>query len=329
MEQNNDVIKKKRGRKPKNFIIEESFVEEQFIEKKKRGRKKKYEIENFEKILNRNDDDNFNHHVIYSDDESTVVENSCIKNISFGNLNITVSKKPETENVNEFKFKTRTAAKNILIDKDEYLSDEEKEIPIESFINMNEKSYSENKRYTTKISSECKLSEPSVKKIKVITTTKDQIPCSSEWPTKCDACCWWCCHTFDCAPCTLPFKYDPLRKRFSFMGLFCSWNCVKAYNFERTDTKKYECSGFITLLIQQLYGITKAINIKPAPPRQTLKMFGGYLDIEEFREPGGVDGYLLNLLKFNYIYPEVTEISNIKLKSEKKNLRLSRPTTVI
>ena len=135
-------IKKKRGRKPKNFTFEEVPVH--VTEKKKRGRKKKYEIENFERILNRGDENNFNHNVVYSDDEAPPpVEESCVKKVSFGNLNITVSKKAETENVNEFKFKTRTAAKNILIDKDEYLSDEEKEIPVESFINMNEKSYSE------------------------------------------------------------------------------------------------------------------------------------------------------------------------------------------
>ena len=53
---------KKRGRKPKNIINEE-------IVKKKRGRKKKYEIENSEKINNRNEINNFNHKIAYSDDE--------------------------------------------------------------------------------------------------------------------------------------------------------------------------------------------------------------------------------------------------------------------
>jgi hypothetical protein len=81
----------------------------------------------------------------------------------------------------------------------------------------------------------------------------------------------------------------------------------------------------ITLLIQQIHGITNAIGIKPAPPRQTLKMFGGYLDIESFRKPTNIDGYNLNLLKFNYIHPEISEITSIKVKHEKKNLRLSRP----
>ena len=76
-----NVLKKKRGRKPKNCNIEEQSVVQ--IEKKKRGRKKKYEIENFEKILHRDSENNFNHHIIYSDDESGSVEADCVKKVSF------------------------------------------------------------------------------------------------------------------------------------------------------------------------------------------------------------------------------------------------------
>jgi hypothetical protein len=317
-----DLVKKKRGRKPKNFIIEEVVVQQ---EKKKRGRKKKYEIENFDKILNRNEDNNFNHHVIYSDDETPQsVEESCVKKISFGNLDITVSKKIETENVNDFKFQTRTAY-NSTINKDEYSSEEEQEIPLESFIKMNEKLYSENKKYVPKIVSECITNNETLKKLRIVTTTKEQIKCDTEWPESTDVCCWWCCHTFTGCPCTLPVKYDPLRKRYKFIGIFCSWNCVKSYNLDRSDHMKYECTQLITLLVQQLYGIVEAVKIKQAPPRQALKMFGGYLDIEAFRNPTNVDGYHLNLINFNYIYPEIVEISNVKVNQEKKNLRLSRP----
>jgi len=318
-----ETFKKKRGRKPKNFTIPDVSI---ITEKKKRGRKKKYEVENFEKIFNRNEENNFNHHIIYSDDESNFVENTTTKKIAFGNLDITISKKVNEENINDFKFKTRAASSGLLINKNEYSSDEEKEVPVESFIKINEKHYSENKRYIPKVMSECNSVVDSVKKIKIVTTTKDQVKCLSEWPEQCNICCWWCCHTFENTPCTLPIKYDTLRKRFNFVGLFCSWNCVKAYNFDRNDNKKYEHASLITLLIQQLYGITEAICIKPAPPRQCLNMFGGYMDIETFREQNtGVDSYTINLLKFNYIYPEITEISNVKQKSEKKILRLSRP----
>ena len=90
-----ETIKKKRGRKPKNSSIEENC---QIVEKKKRGRKKKYEIENFDKIINRNEINNFNHNIVYSDDEELSDNQENIKSVSFGNLNITVSKKVILEN---------------------------------------------------------------------------------------------------------------------------------------------------------------------------------------------------------------------------------------
>ena len=170
-----------------------------------------------------------------------------------------------------------------------------------------------------------KKNEDSIKKIRVVTTIKN-IHDMTEWPETTNVCCWWCCHQFTNCPCTLPTKYDPLRKRFQFIGLFCSWNCTKAYNFERNDHRRYERSELITLLIQKMYGIVNAINIKCAPPRQTLKIFGGYLDIDEFRGNNStVDMYHMNLINFNYIYPEITEVSNVKIKQTQKNLRLSRP----
>ena len=109
-----EIIKKKRGRKPKNHNFDEIVVE-----KKKRGRKKKYEIENFEKINNRDHLNNFDHSIVYSSDEEiNSDENKC--KIAFGNLNITVSKKVTLETEN---FKNIFHSPNI--DKDEYSSEEE------------------------------------------------------------------------------------------------------------------------------------------------------------------------------------------------------------
>jgi hypothetical protein len=309
-----DIVKKKRGRKPKNYTCEEVVVQ---VEKKKRGRKKKYEIENSDKILNKENINNFNHSIVYSDDDETTIPiDESKSSISFGNLNITVSRKANQETEN---FKNLFHSKNI--NEDEYSSEEEKEIPIEKIINF-EKNYKENKRYMPNVLSETKETD-CIKKIKVITTTKNVITNTEEWPESTDTCCWWCCHPFEGTPCTMPVKYDQHRKRFTFVGIFCSWNCVKAYNFDKNDYRMYERSSLITLLVQQLYGIVKAISIKSAPPRQTLKMFGGYKDITEFRECNGTT-YHMNLVNFNYIYPEITEVTNIKLKTEKKNLRLTR-----
>jgi hypothetical protein len=309
-----EEIKKKRGRKPKNYYSENEIVA--VPEKKKRGRKKKYEIENFDKILNRNEVNNFDHNIAYSDDEefkeNKLTEDKFIKKVAFGNLDIMVSKKVEPQIEN---YKQNVVFKSV-INESEWDSDEE----------IMEKNYNTVKKYLPGNASDFteKTNEESIKKIRVVTCIKNEHKMES-WPETTKINCWWCCHQFDGCPCTLPTKYDNLRKRFEFVGIFCSWNCTKAYNFEKNDHKKYERSELITLLIQQLYGITKAINIKAAPPRQSLKMFGGYLNIEEFRENNeNVEAYHLNLVRYNFIYPEITEIANVKIKSTPKNLRLSR-----
>ena len=47
------------------------------------------EVENFNKILNKDNPNNFDHNIVYSDDDTSIDENK--SKVSFGNLNITVS----------------------------------------------------------------------------------------------------------------------------------------------------------------------------------------------------------------------------------------------
>ena len=309
-----ETVKKKRGRKPKNFFNENI---ELVMEKKKRGRKKKYEIENYYKIVNRNEDNNFNHNIVYSDDDETVkIEDTSTRKIAFGNLDITVSKKVPIENSN-FKF---IFNEKIIINENEY-SDEEVEVPIENFIKKNEKNYNEIKTYIPKIVSECKEIN-TLKKFKIITTIKNLN--FTEMPEKTDINCWWCCHKFESCPCSCPI--DCKKGKFDCIGVFCSWNCVKAYHYYTVDyKKKFSSMELINQLMMQLYGVTKTLSTKPAPPRQCLDIFGGYMNINQFRE-NNVLNYRLNLINSNFIFPEITEINTIKVKpNENKNLRLTRP----
>ena len=106
-------------------------------------------------------------------------------------------------------------------------------------------------------------------------------PIRPENPT--NVCCWWCCHTFDNEPCYLPTMDDPLTQRIVFVGNFCSWQCVKAYNFSIRDAH-YATRSNIMRNIFRAVGL-QGSQIKSAPPRETLKMFGGPLSIDEFRNP--------------------------------------------
>jgi len=97
---------------------------------------------------------------------------------------------------------------------------------------------------------------------------------------KTDVCCWWCCHKFDSDPCYLPTVTDDITNRFIVIGNFCSWRCVKAYNMSLPN----EVTKRLHILRKMLKCVgCNSATIKEAPPRQTLKMFGGHLSIEEFR----------------------------------------------
>jgi hypothetical protein len=148
-------------------------------------------------------------------------------------------------------------------------------------------------------------------------TILDEFLAEYDWPKNTSVCCWWCCHSFQTIPIGLPveYKYD----KFITKGIFCIFACALAY---RNDSKTIKnCKNeLINLLFKKLTGcyinnkdaykqmlytrlkslgindetlVTNYVNqlsklviekLEPAPPRCALKMFGGELTIEEFRQ---------------------------------------------
>jgi len=89
--------------------------------------------------------------------------------------------------------------------------------------------------------------------------------------------CWWCCHEFEGHELHLPYKKDDT------MGIFCSWECMKAFAMERFKTgKSLEVFTLVTNMKKKITG--KTTMTKSAPSRYSLKLFGGPLTIEEFRK---------------------------------------------
>lgn len=109
-------------------------------------------------------------------------------------------------------------------------------------------------------------------------------PCV-DWPTTTDQWCWFCCHPFEGRPLPLPVRYDDRRDVFHVAGTFCSFACMKAYN--RDDRgRMLPRTDAIGLFERRVRGTwTRASGA--APPRAALRVFGGYLSIEEFRRRGG------------------------------------------
>lgn len=104
-------------------------------------------------------------------------------------------------------------------------------------------------------------------------------------PSKTDVACFWCCHSFHSAPVAIPSHI--LDETWYMYGNFCSPECATAYLFkEKIDTHvQWERYALLNSLYAEdaciPFGSPKGI--RPAPPREVLRMFGGSMDIAEYR----------------------------------------------
>lgn len=94
--------------------------------------------------------------------------------------------------------------------------------------------------------------------------------------------CWWCCHDVPGKPLHLPYKYDSHTKKFSTMGCFCSWGCMKAHNITYNRVRSGIIAANMLAMYKTMYGHVDMIRC--APSRYALDTFGGTLTIEEFRK---------------------------------------------
>lgn len=134
--------------------------------------------------------------------------------------------------------------------------------------------------------------------------------------------CWWCCHPFDGPPVVLPTKYDEKKDVFFAKGAFCSWACVKAYNNEHTGYQRGIVTNLITLLARRSGPDPGKIrSIVSAPPRQTLKVFGGFMDIDQFRNVP--EGKTYAILPNNMVF----ERPNIVVLETKKSTKPKKTAT--
>ena len=96
--------------------------------------------------------------------------------------------------------------------------------------------------------------------------------------------CLWCCHAFTWTPCVLPISFDAYETMYACEGHFCSPECALAYLYGEpniSDVNRWTRHALLADLYRSLYGKRDLI---PAPPRATLRLFGGPLSIDQFRE---------------------------------------------
>jgi hypothetical protein len=98
-------------------------------------------------------------------------------------------------------------------------------------------------------------------------------------PDRVDVACFWCCHTFDNKPIILPVRDQGDYIQVS--GNYCSPECAMSHLFD-VHQDSYARWEQLSLL-NRLYGQAVGGPIKPAPPKQILKLFGGPMTIEAYR----------------------------------------------
>ena len=118
--------------------------------------------------------------------------------------------------------------------------------------------------------------------LKIVSVLKDfeEKNKNKEWPLNTSISCYWCCHRFENAPIGIPVNV--VNDIFEVYGCFCSLECAAAYNFDNktNQDEMWERYNLLNLLSRRM----KLENVvKAAPPRLSLKIFGGHLDIDAFR----------------------------------------------
>jgi hypothetical protein len=117
--------------------------------------------------------------------------------------------------------------------------------------------------------------------------------------------CWWCCHQFEGEPIHCPVSLK--RDIYKVKGYFCSFSCC--YTYVKSEQNQSRYSYLVNYMFKDMTGKKGTIidNVKPAPPRETLKIFGGFLDITEFRQTN--DKFVIKPCVLSY---EPTQIEMVK-----------------
>ena len=148
---------------------------------------------------------------------------------------------------------------------------------------------------------------------------------TENWITTTNIACLWCCHSFTNIPWGIPYKYS--KNKFQLFGNFCLPNCALAYilQYYKDDDSYWEKISLLNLLYFKVFGDYK--NLTPSIDKMALKLFGGKLDIDEYRNINGLNDKMYNI-EFppcNTIIPILEEIykktnlNNTFLPIDKKN----------
>jgi hypothetical protein len=332
-----EIIKKKRGRKPKSYYIElakNGIIPEINVvkEKKKRGRKphpkKEEDINKVPKKRGRKPKKrNFNivdiEKVKFDEDDEDVILYIPIKINKLEtkkNTNIPSPYDQNNEQYESFFVKNNnnlissndnnlissndnnlisSNENNLLLDNNNLISSNENNLLLS---NSNLFS-SDNNIFQNNINS---LSESSLETNKYNNKVNQiLIPFKNSnkmgiWPDRVNIYCWHCCHPFKNKPTSIPMYIK--NKTFYVFGAFCSYNCAAAYNLNSNDYNKNIRYELLNYMYKLLYN-NNSVDIIPAPQKEILQIFGGNVTIDQFRK-----NFISNEKEFKILKPPLISI---------------------
>lgn len=274
---------RKRGRKPKCPIKSISEIRERFKN-------------NGNKIVFQSYDKNNPNDRVEKDNDRNETQ------IPFGNLNITVHEAPKID-VEEIRQRfNKNKSKKIISESKKEIKQENKK-KIDHLSMKNKISANKQRQKYTKISNKKKQI------YNILASVTEEISETKKWPDKTDILCWWCSHSFDTIPIPGVHGYNEFTKTFKLRGIFCSWECAAAHTFKETNS--------LARLYQLFRLWTKNKEaIIPAPPKIVLKSFGGYMDIEEFRNGKNREIIISTIHNISYENNKIMEITDVDIPFE-------------
>ena len=108
-----------------------------------------------------------------------------------------------------------------------------------------------------------------------------QTKISKKLPDTTDIACFWCAHGFKSQPCIIPEREE--KGVYRVYGNFCSPSCAMAYILQESldSHVRWERVSLLHRIYSKAY---ESGRIFPAPLRDCLKLFGGPMTIEQFRD---------------------------------------------
>lgn len=139
--------------------------------------------------------------------------------------------------------------------------------------------------------------------------------------------CWNCCHEFNNEKCFIIDKIS--NDSFHVYGNFCSFNCVSRYLFDNFNNNELWNKYSLLNYFYNKSNNTKNIKVPIAPSKLNLKIFGGDLTIEKYREHSICninDIKILPVIPLNISYYNYE--NKIKINNS-KDLKLYRTNPII